>query len=145
MAVFLTRALGVTADPTPPQEFADVDAAHPFFGFIQAIARLEDTVTAGCGGGNFCPGAAMTRGQLAVWLNRALGIQPRSDFGPTFEDVPRSHPFFGYVESLAKQGITAGCSSVPLLFCPDQPVTRGQMAVFLTRAFGLPLEPWPCP
>ena len=50
-------------------------------------------------------------------------------------DVPTSHPFFQYVEALAASGVTSGCGTG--LYCPDQPVTRGQMAVFLAKALGL--------
>jgi hypothetical protein len=55
----------------------------------------------------------------------------------TFDDVPTSHPFHRFIEALAAAGITAGCNASPPLFCPDQPVTRGQMAVFLSAALGL--------
>lgn len=55
----------------------------------------------------------------------------------TFNDVPTSHPFFQFIEALHKSGITAGCSASPLLYCPDAPLTRGQMAVFLAKALGL--------
>jgi len=54
---------------------------------------------------------------------------------PTFNDVPASHPFFQFVEALAASGITAGCGGGS--FCPDQSLTRGQMAVFLSKALGL--------
>jgi len=50
-------------------------------------------------------------------------------------DVPTSHVFFRFIEALARAGITAGCG--PGLFCPDDPMTRGQMAVFLSIALGL--------
>jgi hypothetical protein len=53
----------------------------------------------------------------------------------TFGDVPTGHMFFQYVEALAASGITAGCGGGD--YCPDQPVTRGQMAVFLSKALGL--------
>lgn len=52
-----------------------------------------------------------------------------------FTDVPTSHPFFQYVEALYHSGITAGCGGGN--FCPNTPVTRGQMAVFLAKALGL--------
>jgi hypothetical protein len=54
-----------------------------------------------------------------------------ADFG----DVPTSHPFFQFVEALYHSGITAGCGGGN--FCPDSPLTRGQMAVFLAKALGL--------
>jgi hypothetical protein len=53
----------------------------------------------------------------------------------TFNDVPTSHPFFQFVEALAASGITAGCGNDN--YCPDAPLTRGQMAVFLSKALGL--------
>ncbi len=58
----------------------------------------------------------------------------------TFSDVPTTHPFYKFIEALHASGITAGCSAAPPRFCPDQPLTRGQMAVFLAVAFGLQ---WP--
>jgi hypothetical protein len=56
----------------------------------------------------------------------------------TFGDVPTSHPFFQFVEALAKSGVTGGCGGGN--YCPDAPLTRGQMAVFLAKALGLQ---WP--
>ena len=53
----------------------------------------------------------------------------------TFTDVPTDHPFFRYVEALADAGITGGCGGGN--YCPDSPLTRGQMAVFLSGALGL--------
>ena len=54
---------------------------------------------------------------------------------PTFNDVSTNHPFFQYIEALSKSGITGGCGSGN--YCPDNPVTRGQMAVFLAKGLGL--------
>jgi hypothetical protein len=59
----------------------------------------------------------------------------------TFGDVPTSHPFFQFVEALVASGITGGCSATPPLYCPDDPLTRGQMAVFLSKALGLHFAP----
>jgi hypothetical protein len=53
----------------------------------------------------------------------------------TFNDVPTGHPFFQYIEALAASGITGGCGGGN--YCPDKPLTRGQMAVFLAKALGL--------
>ena len=58
----------------------------------------------------------------------------------TFTDVPTGHPFFQFIEALAASGITGGCNAAPPQYCPDAPVTRGQMAVFLAKGFGLQ---WP--
>jgi hypothetical protein len=50
-------------------------------------------------------------------------------------DVPTTHPFFRFVEAMAASGLTGGCG--PGSFCPDDPVTRGQLSVFLASALGL--------
>jgi hypothetical protein len=53
--------------------------------------------------------------------------------------VPTSHAQFRFVEALAASGITGGCGGGD--FCPNNPVTRGQMAVFLATALGLHYAP----
>lgn len=58
---------------------------------------------------------------------------------PTFLDVPQGHLFYPYIEALAASGITAGCGNDN--FCPDSPLTRGQMAVFLAKGLGLHWAP----
>lgn len=71
-------------------------------------------------------------GYVEIWWHRTVSDAPAT---ASFGDVPVTHPFFQFIEALAKSGITAGCS--PTNFCPDNPVTRGQMAVFLSKALGL--------
>jgi hypothetical protein len=63
-----------------------------------------------------------------------LEVSP-SPGNATFTDVPANHPFFRFIEALYASGITAGCGGDN--FCPDAPLTRGQMAVFLAVALGL--------
>ncbi len=53
----------------------------------------------------------------------------------TFSDVPTNHQFFRFIEALAASGITGGCGAG--IYCPENPVTRGQMAAFLSIALGL--------
>jgi hypothetical protein len=55
----------------------------------------------------------------------------------SFNDVPTSHRFFQFIEALKASGITGGCQTSPPLYCPNDPLTRGQMAVFLAKALGL--------
>ena len=69
---------------------------------------------------------------VGIRYHRLVSPAPGS---PTFTDVPTDHPFFQYVEALAAAGITGGCGNGN--FCPDAPLTRGQMAVFLSKALGL--------
>jgi hypothetical protein len=57
----------------------------------------------------------------------------------TFGDVPAGHPFFQFIEALVASGITVGCGGGN--YCPDAPLTRGQMAVFLSKALGLHFAP----
>jgi hypothetical protein len=57
----------------------------------------------------------------------------------SFGDVPTSHPLFQFVEALVASGITAGCGGGN--YCPDDALTRGQMAVFLSKALGLHFAP----
>jgi hypothetical protein len=52
--------------------FFDVPASHPYFRFIEALAASG--ITAGCGGGNYCPSQNITRGEMAVFLAKALGL-----------------------------------------------------------------------
>ena len=73
---------------------------------------------------------------VSVRLGYKLQVSP-APATSRYTDVPTTHAFFQYIEALASAGITAGCSSSPPQFCPDAPVTRGQMAVFLSRALGL--------
>jgi len=71
-------------------------------------------------------------GYVEIWWRRVVSDPPPT---PTFGDVPSSHPFYQFIEALAKSGITAGCGGGN--FCPNNPLTRGQMAVFLSKALGL--------
>ena len=71
-------------------------------------------------------------GFVEIWWRRVVSDPPAT---PTFADVPTSHLFYQFIEALAASGITAGCAGGN--FCPDNPLTRGQMAVFLSKALGL--------
>lgn len=79
MAVFLLVAVGATPPPCPPSTFADVPAGSPFCKWINEIAARG--ITAGCGGGNFCPEGLVLRGQMAVFLSTNFSI-PTHVVGP---------------------------------------------------------------
>lgn len=73
-----------------------------------------------------------------VFTSASIGYALQVSPGPataTFADVPTTSPQFRFVEALYAAGITAGCGNGD--FCPNAPVTRGQMAVFLASALGL--------
>jgi S-layer family protein len=69
---------------------------------------------------------------VEIWWRRVVSDPPQS---ATFNDVPTGHPFFQFVEALNASGVTSGCGNGN--YCPDAPLTRGQMAVFLSKALGL--------
>jgi S-layer family protein len=71
----------------------------------------------------------------AVKLYYRLQVSPAPAVATFPMDVPTSHPIFRFVEALAAAGITGGCGAGT--YCPDAPLTRGQMAVFLATALGL--------
>jgi hypothetical protein len=116
--------------------FVDVPLDHVFYAFIEALAARG--ITAGCSTSppQYCPDVGVKRDQMAVFLLRGIhgaGYQPPDATGTMFTDVPLSHPLAKWIEELARENITAGCSTSPLKYCPDAGVTRGQMAVFLLR------------
>jgi len=76
-------------------------------------------------------------GLAGVVVGYQLQVSPAPG-AATFGDVPTNHPFFQFVEALAASGITGGCGNGN--YCPDNPVTRGQMAVFLSKALGLQFQ-----
>ena len=127
MAAFLVRARGWAE--APGDHFSDDDGSQ-FEGAIETL--VAQGVTMGCAEGRFCPDAPITRGQMAVFLTRAAELPEVS--GNSFADDDQS-PFEWAIEALAAADVTRGCS--PGRFCPEQPVTRGQMAAFLVGAFGL--------
>ncbi len=73
-------------------------------------------------------------GWAEVWWKRSVSPPPAAG-AATFDDVLWNHPLYQYVEALAASGITSGCGNGN--YCPDNTLTRGQMAVFLAKALGL--------
>jgi hypothetical protein len=115
-------------------DFLDVPQADPFHGYVETIFR--DGVTAGCSGGNYCRDDAVSRAQMAVFLLKSkLGSShvPPACAG-IFSDVACPSLFADWIEELYAQGVTGGCNASPLLYCPNQPVTRAQMAAFLLKS-----------
>jgi S-layer family protein len=79
-------------------------------------------------------GAANSIRTIRIYYRQSISYSPAN---PTFSDVAATHPFYRYIEALVASGITAGCAASPPQYCPDAPLTRGQMAVFLARGLGL--------
>ncbi len=141
MAVFLLVSREGSAYSPPAcvtPMFNDVPCSSGFARWINELANRG--VTAGCGGGNYCPSDPATRGQMAVFLlvtKEGSAYSPPACTTPMFNDVPCSSGFAPWINELANRGITAGCGNNN--YCPGNPVTRGQMAVFLTTTFALTL------
>ncbi len=143
MAVFVLRVIhGTTYVPpdVPQSRFADVPASHWATDWIEQLAT--EGITSGCGVSPalFCPESPTARDQMAVFLLRALhgsGYTPPPATGTRFDDVPAGYWAAAWIEQLAAEGIASGCAAN--LYCPGDPVSRDQMAVFLTRALNLPL------
>jgi hypothetical protein len=145
-------------------EACDADAAAQF-GYV--LAQFSVPVQNGtpvspvfASGAGATPGCALFPEAMSRTVNNAaeklvfdINLQPSVNVGfttarvhyklqvspapgtATFGDVPTSHPFFQFIEALAASGITGGCGGGN--YCPNSPVTRGQMAVFLAKALGL--------
>ncbi len=79
-------------------------------------------------------GAGLRQTIIKFDVNYMLQVSP-APVTATFGDVPTSSPQFQFVEALVSAGITAGCGGGN--YCPNSPLTRGQMAVFLAKALGL--------
>lgn len=68
---YLGYQLQLSAAPQSPT-FADVPTSHTYYRAIEALA--SSGITGGCGNGNFCPSQNVTRGEMAAFLARALGL-----------------------------------------------------------------------
>jgi hypothetical protein len=127
MAAFLVRSIGL---PTTPNNYFWDDTGSMFEPDINALAAPG--IAQGCGNGGYCPGQAVTRGEMAALLVRALGLPATpnnyfwDDSGSMFEPD---------INALAAAGIAQGCGNGQ--YCPGQAVTRAEMAAFLARGFGL--------
>ncbi len=115
--------------PNPDYDPFDDDNGSVFEDDIEWLSLSG--ITAGCGTRIFCPKLTVTRGQMAAFLTRALGLPAATQ--DWFTDDETSI-FEDDINRLAESGITKGCGTTT--FCPTGNVTRGQMAAFLVRAFG---------
>jgi len=130
-------------------KFGDILATSPFVlsSGLGCLAQTQDLTALNMVGDNL-----NTRYWLVAYISHAdgfnvglagmtVGYQLQVSPAPptaTFTDVPTTAPFFQYVEALAASGITGGCGGG--MYCPNNPVTRGQMAVFLAKALGLQFQ-----
>jgi hypothetical protein len=139
MAAFIVRALGEFNPPTPgSQRFNDVPPANPFYNFIDRMAVLQ--ITLGCTPDHlqYCPSDPVKREQMAAFIIKALGeFNPPTPASQRFIDVPPANVFYNFIDRMAVLNITLGCTPDHTMYCPNDPVSRAQMAAFLVRAFSL--------
>jgi hypothetical protein len=142
MAVFLLRGIH-TSSYAPPgigagTGFGDIPPGYWSATWIKQLAA--EGITTGCGNGNYCPEHPVTRAQMAVFLLRskygASYTPPDVGAGTGFGDVQPDYWAAAWIKQLVTEGITSGCGNGS--YCPENPVTRAQMAVFLVRTFNLP-------
>jgi hypothetical protein len=126
--------------------FADVPPRHWARRWIEGIYRAG--VNGGCASDplKYCPDEVITRGSMAQFLVAAkegAGYVPPACATSPFSDVPVSDPICPWVQELVRRGVTAGCGNGQ--YCPNGPVTRSQMAVFLLSTWhGAGYVPAPC-
>ena len=133
MAVWVVRVLGEVSSDAGSR-FADVDADAWWASYVERLAELE--VTKGCGTDplRYCPQDPVRRSQMASFLVRAFDLDAAAPAG--FADTA-GNTHEPDIDALAAVEITVGCDTDPLRYCPNDPVTKGQMATFLVRALDL--------
>ena len=120
--------------------FSDVSGVHA--PAVEALAVEGVLDGSDCGTGLFCPDDPLQRSVMAIWLVRMLdGADTAPTASDVFSDVDYNKGYAPFADRLAELAVTRGCATDPLRYCPDENVTRGQMAAFLVRAFDLEAGP----
>ena len=147
LILLLAAALVATAlEPSAASEaqedlFSDSADAGVHRPAVDALAEWGYLAGTECEADRFCPRAPIKRWVMAVWLVRALGYKPYNTDTSRFADVSADEWWSPYAERIARLEVTDGCKTEPLRYCPDRPVTRGQMATFLVRALKIEQAP----
>jgi 2-keto-3-deoxy-6-phosphogluconate aldolase len=119
-----------TPTPSPSDHpFTDIEGSQFKNSIIWAF---QNGITAGCSPTMYCPNGLVTRGQMATFLSRALGL-PATSLDFFSDDEGNVHE--NNINKVAAAGITTGCGGTQ--FCPNGLVTRAQMATFLSRGYDL--------
>jgi hypothetical protein len=119
-------ALDSARDP-----FFDVPETSPHAFAIGLVA--EAGIARGCAPRQFCPQHPLTRAQMASMLAKTFGLETTGPAG--FIDVARTSVHISGIDALAAAGATKGCGQER--FCPNELLTREQMASLLVRLLGL--------
>ena len=143
MAVFIERGIHGAAYVPPAGTGLVFNDVLPGYWALDWIEKLyAEHITGGCSLSplSYCPERSITRAEMAVFLLKA---EQGADYNPPaavgiFADVPTTYWAASWIERLYAEGITGGCNSSPLSYCPERAVTRAEMAVFLVKTFNLP-------
>src|SRR6185295_2949237 len=120
--------------------FTDVTRSSTYYRFVETL--IHNYITAGCTNTTYCPQTPTTREQMAVFVlvaRDAAGDAPPVCTTPMFNDVPASSGYCRWIEELAKSGVVNGCGNNN--FCPQSPVSREQMSIFMLRTLDGTLTP----
>jgi hypothetical protein len=130
------------------ESFLDVPTSHPYYQDIEIL--FANGFTGGCSTSPqlFCPETNMNRAMAAVFLLRGLQgtsyVPPSAPYSPAFgDDFSPGTWAQPWVQGMLAQGLTAGCSTSPLLYCPWEQMNRAQAAVFGMRLKEGPAYPTP--
>jgi len=131
------QTITVTLRVVPPPTFSDVSMDYWAYTWIDRLYAAG--ITSGCGINPllYCPEDSVTRAQMAKFLEKGIhgsAYTSPAGTGNVFVDVSASYWADNWIENLYSDGITSGCLTSPLSYCPDQTVTRDQMAKFLLKA-----------
>ena len=132
MAIWLIRALDQDPATAGKSRFGDIASGQWWIRYAEELAEREITVGCGTNPPQYCPNRSATRAQMASFLVRAFDLPPANTSTGFADTEGNTHA--ANIDALAAAGITVGCSTDPLRYCPNQPVTRAQMATFLNRA-----------
>ena len=132
MAIWLIRILRDDPPTVGESRFADIAHGQWWIRYAEALADRQITLGCATNPPRYCPDRSVTRAQMASFLARALQLPPAPTPAGFTDTEGNTHQ--ANIDALAAAGITLGCDTDPLRYCPDQPVTRAQMATFLHRA-----------
>ncbi|SER70175.1 N-acetylmuramoyl-L-alanine amidase [Gracilibacillus ureilyticus] len=126
MVSFICLSQSVSANTLPdvPEKYKDM--INPL---------IEEGIITGYTNGTFKPNNNVTRAEAATMIGRALHLDGNQQASSLFSDVDVSHYASGYIQSAVNKGIVSGYPNGT--FKPDDSITRGEMAVIVSRAFEL--------
>jgi hypothetical protein len=128
-----TATLAVSPQPTI---FADVPTTHPYWKDIELL--YTSGLTSGCSTSplKYCPDQIMDRAQAAVFMMRAkygANHVPQAAVHLFADDWTRGPWAEPWAEGAYKSGLSAGCSTSPLKYCPWNQIPREQVSIFALR------------